>query len=125
MIVGIGTDILQIDRMRKAWGRTPKLAERVLTPAEFKICTNATDPALFLAKRFAAKEAVSKALGTGIARGVSWQHIEIVKDENGRPLVELSAGAADRAKALAIEHVHLSYSDEKEYIVAFVVAEGR
>jgi holo-[acyl-carrier protein] synthase len=124
MIVGIGTDILQIKRMREAWERTPKLAQRILTPTELDDCTNTTDPALFLAKRFAAKEAVSKALGTGIGRGVSWQHIEIVKDENGRPLVELTAGAEERAKALAIHNLQLSYSDEKEYVVAFVVAEG-
>jgi holo-[acyl-carrier protein] synthase len=124
MIVGIGTDILQIVRMRKAWERTPKLAQRILTPTELDDCTNTTDPALFLAKRFAAKEAVSKALGTGIGRGVSWHHIEIAKDENGRPLVELTAGAAERAKALAINNLQLSYSDEKEYVVAFVVAEG-
>lgn len=124
MIVGIGTDILQIKRMREAWIRTPKLAQRILTPNELDACINTTDPALFLAKRFAAKEAVSKALGTGIGRGVSWQHIEIVKDENGRPLVELTAGAAERAKALATHNLQLSYSDEKEYVVAFVVAEG-
>lgn len=124
MIVGIGTDILQINRMREAWERTPKLAQRILTPTELDDCTNTTDPALFLAKRFAAKEAVSKALGTGIGRGVSWQHIEIVKGKNGRPLVELTAGAEERAKALAIHNLQLSYSDEKEYVVAFVVAEG-
>ena len=124
MILGIGTDILQINRMREAWERTPKLAQRILTPTELDDCTDIADPALFLAKRFAAKEAVSKALGTGIGRGVSWQHIEIAKDENGRPLVKLTAGAEERAKALAIHNLQLSYSDEKEYVVAFVVAEG-
>lgn len=125
MIVGIGTDILQIARMRKAWERAPKLAERILTPSELNHCINTTDSALFLAKRFAAKEAVSKALGTGIGRGISWHHIEIIKDELGRPLVELNSGAAERAKVLSINSLHLSYSDEKEYVVAFVVAESK
>ncbi len=124
MIAGIGTDILQISRLRKAWENTPKLAERILTPKELEDCTAANDPGLFLAKYFAAKEAVSKALGTGIGRGVSWQHIEIAKDEWGRPLVALSAGVAERAMTLNVENIQLSYSDEKEYIVAFAVAEG-
>ncbi len=124
MIIGVGTDILQIERMRKALLRTPKLADRILTPSELVLCTSKTDSALFLAKRFAAKEAIAKALGTGIGRGVSWQHMEISKDRYGRPLVELSLGAAARAKELSIDSLQLSYSDEKEYVVAFVIAES-
>lgn len=124
MIIGVGTDILQIERMRKALLRTPKLADRILTPSELELCTSKTDPALFLAKRFAAKEAIAKALGTGIGRGVSWQHMEISKDSYGRPLVELCLGAAARAEELSIDSLQLSYSDEKEYVVAFVIAES-
>ena len=124
MIIGVGTDVLQIERMRKALLRTPKLADRILTPSELELCTSTTDPALFLAKRFAAKEAIAKALGTGIGRGVSWQHMEISKDSYGRPLVELYLGAAARAEELSIDSLQLSYSDEKEYVVAFVIAES-
>lgn len=124
MILGVGTDILQISRIGQALERTPKLAERILTSSEQTLFSADKQPARFLAKRFAAKEAVTKALGTGIGRGVSWHHIEIDKDELGRPLVVLNGGAADRASELGITNIQISYSDEKEYIVAFVVAEG-
>jgi len=124
MIRGIGTDILQISRMAQALARTPALAQRILTTSEYEQFLSISNSALFLAKRFCAKEAVSKALGTGIGRGVSWKHIEIAKDKNGRPEVTLSEGALEHAERLGIASMHLSYSDEKEYIVAFVVAEG-
>lgn len=124
MILGVGTDILQISRIEQALERTPKLAERILTSREQALFSAEKQPARFLAKRFAAKEAVTKALGTGIGRGVSWHHIEIDKDELGRPLVALYDGAAERASELGIANILISYSDEKEYIVAFVVAEG-
>lgn len=124
MIMGVGTDILQIARIEQSLQRTPKLAERILTSDELKLFAEDSRPALFLAKRFAAKEAVSKALGTGIGRGVSWHHIQIDKDEYGRPLVTLVEGAEARATSLGITNLQLSYSDEREYIVAFAVAEG-
>lgn len=124
MILGVGTDILQIVRIEQSLQRTPKLAERILTSEELKLFAEDSRPALFLAKRFAAKEAVSKALGTGIGRGVSWHHIQIDKDEYGRPLVTLVEGAQQRATSLGITNLQLSYSDEREYIVAFAVAEG-
>lgn len=124
MIRGIGTDILQISRMEQALERTPALPQRILSTSEYEQFLKVSNPPLFLAKRFCAKEAVSKALGTGIGRGVSWKHIEIIKDMDGRPEVSLSGGAEERAKRLEIACMHLSYSDEKDYIVAFVVAEG-
>ena len=124
MILGVGTDILQIARIEQSLQRTPKLVERILTSDELKLFAEDSRPALFLAKRFAAKEAVSKALGTGIGRGVSWHHIQIDKDEYGRPLVTLVEGAEARATSLGITNLQLSYSDEREYIVAFAVAEG-
>lgn len=123
MIRGVGTDILQISRMEQALERTPALAQRILTTSEYEQFRQVANGSLFLAKRFCAKEAVSKALGTGIGRGVSWKHIEITKDKNGRPEVVLSGGALERAERIEIACIHLSYSDEKDYIVAFVVAE--
>ncbi len=124
MILGIGTDILQISRMADSLIRTPKLADRILTPEELEHFSQQQNQAIFLAKRFAAKEAVVKALGTGIGRGVSWQHIQISKDESGKPLIDLSDGAQQRASELGITNFQLSYSDEKEYVVAFAIAEG-
>lgn len=123
MIRGIGTDILSIERATAALARTPKIARRVLTPDEISGFDTATDKARYFAKRFAAKEAVVKALGTGIGRGVSWQHVNICKDALGKPVVRLSEGALARAEMIGAETVHLSYSDEAGYVVAFAVAE--
>lgn len=123
MISGIGTDILQIDRIDKAMQRTPKLPQRILTPAELERFEAAKDKARFLAKRFCAKEAAAKALGTGIGRGVSWQHFEIVRGSQGQPILELSGGALERAQQLGMHKLHLSYSDEKDYVVAFVIGD--
>lgn len=123
MIFGVGTDIMQISRMRTALSRTPALMQRILTPTEQKTCNDSSDPALFMAKRFAAKEAVVKALGTGIGRGVSWQHVEVTHNSAGQPQVVLSGGAQKLSVDQGVVNVHLSYSDEKDYIVAFAVAE--
>lgn len=123
MIFGIGTDLVQIDRIASALARTPALAQRVLTPAEQAGFEASRDPARFLAKRFAAKEAAVKALGTGIGRGVSWQHLEVGHDALGKPCLQLNGGAEARARELGIGQLHLSYSDEQQLVVAFVVAE--
>ncbi|MBY4676791.1 holo-ACP synthase [Marinobacterium arenosum] len=123
MIAGVGTDIIEIARIAKAIARTPRLPERILTPAELPRYQTSKDQPRFLAKRFAAKEAAAKALGTGIGRGVSWQHLEIGHNGDGQPQLSLSGGAALRAGQLGIRRLHLSYSDEKQLVIAFVVAE--
>ncbi len=125
MIVGIGTDLLEIARIEQALARTPRLPERILTPAELDAFRQHARPALFLAKRFAAKEAAVKALGTGIGRGISWQHFEVSHDVLGRPLLQVQGEAAKRAVDAGISHWHLSYTDERAYVSAFVIAEGR
>lgn len=125
MIIGLGTDIVAISRIEAALERTPKLAERVLTPTELNEWQSSKQPARFLAKRFAAKEAAVKALGTGIGRGVGWQQLEVSKNELGKPLLCVSGTAAEIAADLGVAHWHLSYSDEMEYVVAQVIAESR
>lgn len=124
MIQGIGTDILQLARACAALKRTPGLAKRVLTPAELESYAKSAQSERFFAKRFAAKEAVVKALGTGIGRGVSWQHIAITNNELGKPEVQLSGGAQVHAQRQGIVTVHISYSDEHDYVVAFAIAES-
>ncbi len=123
MIAGIGTDLVQIDRIAAALARTPGLARRILRPEELAGFSASRDQARYLAKRFAAKEAAVKALGTGIGRGVSWQHLEVGHDALGKPGLQLSEGAQARALELGISRLHLSYSDEQQWVVAFVVAE--
>ncbi len=125
MIVSLGTDIVEISRVEAALERTPKLAARILDETEFVQFQAQRFPARFLAKRFAVKEAVAKALGTGIGRGVSWHHIHVERSGSGKPELRLSGGAKAVADQLGVSHWHLSYSDEREYVVAQVIAEAR
>lgn len=125
MIVGIGTDIVSVARMKKSLDRNgEKFSERILHSSElFQLkSVNKTDQ--FLAKRFAVKEAASKALGTGFSEGVSWQDIYIEHDELGKPILCFSGKAMIRAESLGVKQQHVSLSDEKDYAVAFVVLES-
>lgn len=124
MIKGIGTDIVEIDRLKQIVDRTnSKFSERILTEYELEKLVEFKDQARYLAKRFAAKEAIAKALGTGIGRGVSWQHIEIFNHPNGAPGARLTGGAAMRLEQLGATSCHLSISDEKHYATALAVLE--
>ena len=132
MIVGLGTDIVEIARIEE---KVPtageveslakcRLAKRVLTEAEMKLFIASSQPGRYLAKRFAAKEAAAKALGTGIGRGVSFQHIAISNDINGAPKVSFSGGAAERLVLLGGRVGHISIADEKHYATATVILES-
>ncbi|HEY5717591.1 MAG TPA: holo-ACP synthase [Motiliproteus sp.] len=124
MIVGIGTDLVQIKRIEAALARTgPRFAERILAPIERPDYAAAPHPARFLAKRFAVKEAAAKALGTGIAKGISWHHIYLQHDPLGAPRLCLTGAAAERQTMQQIDSLHVSLSDEQEYVIAFVVLE--
>lgn len=124
MIYGIGTDIAGIQRMRDALSRTGDgLARRMLSPDEWKEYAEARDKGAFLAKRFAAKEAFSKAVGTGMRGPVSLSAITVVHDPLGRPAFTFNPELAYWLKDRRLGRVHLSLSDEREYVVAFVVVE--
>jgi holo-[acyl-carrier protein] synthase len=120
-VVGIGTDIIEINRIANmADGTRDRLAHRVLTEAEYQFYQQTNHPERYLAKRWAGKEAVAKALGTGIADGVSFQHINIISLSTGQPTLVLSDRALEIAKALNASHWHISLADEKHYATAFV-----
>lgn len=124
-IVGLGTDIVEIARIEAQLAKgSDRLAKRVLTPNELAIFNQSTQPARYLAKRFAAKEAAAKALGTGIGRGVSFQHIETSNTAEGAPLVEFSQGAQERLVQLGGKLGHISIADEKHYAMATVIIES-
>ncbi|MFT5790566.1 MAG: holo-[acyl-carrier protein] synthase, partial [Shewanella sp.] len=91
---------------------------------ELTLFVASSSPARYLAKRFAAKEAAAKALGTGIGRGVSFQHIEISNNDNGAPIVTFNLGAAERLAFLGGTRGHLSIADEKHYATATVILES-
>jgi|SRR5690554_2457308 len=118
---GIGTDIVQIKRITTAVERQAGFAARILTPRELEQFQAAREPARLLAKRFAAKEACLKALGTGLAQGMSWQDIEISHTDLGQPLLVLTGAAKARADALGVQNTNVSISDEMDYAIAFVV----
>lgn len=121
-VIGIGTDIIEIGRLSSMSDKVrEKLALRVLTPSEFQRYSSLKQSEPFLAKRWAGKEAASKALGTGIANGVSFQHIEIESLETGQPILKLTEKALNLAQALGATSWHISLSDEKNYATAFVV----
>ena len=121
-VVGIGTDIIEISRIEKMADKIrDRLALRVLTPLEYEKYQSLKNPALHLAKRWAGKEAASKALGTGIANGVSFQHFEIKTLASGQPQLILTERAEELAIALGAKTWHISLSDEALYATAFVV----
>lgn len=122
-IKGLGTDIVQIDRIAEAVDKSDRLAKRVLAEREMDRYLNHPDKARFLAKRWAAKEAAAKALGTGIGRGISFQHFTVDNDELGAPILTLSGAAKDLADKKGVTHTLISISDEAVYAMATVIYE--
>lgn len=124
MIVGIGTDLVQVTRIREVVARQgTRFVNRILTPHEQEIFAGKKDGAAYLAKRFAAKEAASKALGTGIGQ-ISWQDLEVTNDEAGAPLLTMTGMAENRLKEKGGRRVLISLSDERDYVSAFVVLDS-
>ena len=123
-IYGIGTDIVEVSRVSAILSRHgARFARHVLTPAELLEFAAAPVPARFLAKRFAAKEAFSKAIGTGLRSPVSLTNIRITHDALGKPGLDFEPAVKPLVAARGIAHCHLSISDEKELVAAFVVLE--
>ena len=116
MIVGVGIDVVDIARFQASLERTPALADRVFTPAERPL------PPASLAARFAAKEAVGKALGN--PGDLRWQDAEVCSEPNGRPYLVVTGTVAERAAELGVLRWHLSLSHDAGIASAMVVAEG-
>ncbi|KRS21071.1 ACP synthase [Alishewanella sp. WH16-1] len=123
-IRGLGTDIVAIERIATSLQKSPRLIERVLTPFEQQCFAELNQPERYFAKRFAAKEAAAKALGTGIGRGISFQHFEVRNDAQGKPELFLSGRAAELAAELGVTALWLSISDEQAYACATVILEA-
>jgi len=118
----LGTDIIEIQRLKKAIERQPALGRRLLTDQEYACWQSRKNPASFVAGRFAAKEAVVKCLGLGL-RGFSWQDMEILADELGRPCLELSPHLADLARQRGIGRIQVSISHSRDYALAVAIGE--
>ncbi len=116
MIVGIGVDVVDLARFTRAVARTARLVDRLFTGAERDL------PVHSLAARFAAKEALMKALGD--TEGVRWHDMEIISDAEGNPEFALTGVAAEIARRRGIASLHLSMTHDAGVAIAFVVAEG-
>src|SRR5580693_1954293 len=125
MIVGSGTDLVEIARIQQSLERYGKrFLDRVFTVAEQAYCLHKRNAAESLAARFAAKEAGAKALGTGISFGVNWLEIEVVREPSGRPTLQFHGRAAQIARHLGVSHAALSLTHTAELAMASVVLEG-
>ena len=125
MIVGLGVDISEIDRISNAIERHGRrFLERVFTPSEIAYCNRHRDPAERFAGRFAAKEAAMKALGTGWSRGVRWIDIEVTRLPTGRPTLALHGVAREIGERLGVRHASLSITHSGNTALAQVILEN-
>ncbi len=124
MIFGIGTDIVEVKRIRNL-DSLEKFADKILSLSELKVFKSQIDEkqVTFLAKQFAAKEAVSKALGTGIGKDIRFNQIEILRNSDGKPYLNHDGMITTIFNDLGITKTHVSLSDEKKYALAFVILE--
>lgn len=125
MIVSIGIDIVEIPRIEEklSQGNT-RFLNRVFTVSEIEYCEKRAGKFASYAARFAAKEAVMKALGTGWGDGVGWKEIEVINEENGRPQVNLNGRALEKFNQLGARRAHLSLSHSKDLAIAQVIFEA-
>lgn len=125
MIVGIGTDMVEVARIADALERHgERFRCRVLVERERRVFPGVIAEARWFAKRYAAKEAVAKAFGTGIGGQLSFQDILIGREPSGRPLLSFQGKGTVLAARLGVRRAHLSLTDEREFALAFVVLEG-
>ena len=123
MIHGIGTDIVAVKRLQGMWERHgDKTLEKLLAPQEMADFANAADKGRFLAKRFAAKEAFSKALGTGVRPPAVLPAIAVAHDELGKPILVFCGRLAEMIENQGLK-AHLSLSDEADYAIAYLILE--
>ena len=124
MIVGLGVDVVEIRRIREALRHQgERFIRRVYTEGEQAFCEARRDPAPHYAVRFAAKEALFKALGTGWAKGLRWQDVEVLRQEEGAPILVLSQAAEKHSQELGTRSIHLSLSHSADSALAVVILE--
>ncbi len=124
MIVGIGVDLVKIDRIDRAGKNHEGFLERLFTDREREYCSRQKFPAQHYAARFAAKEALLKAIGTGWSAGIKWTDMEVLHGEGGGPILNLSGRVKDLMDLKGVKQALLSYSHDEGYAVAQVVLVG-
>jgi holo-[acyl-carrier protein] synthase len=125
-VVGIGVDIVETSRIDHSLERFgERFLHRVFTAGEIAYCQSMKFPARHFAARFAAKEAVSKAFGTGIGKAMGWKDIDVHRKESGEPFVQLNGGAKQLAEERDVTAVSISLSHTDHHAVAMIVLEAR
>jgi holo-[acyl-carrier protein] synthase len=125
MIVGTGVDVVEISRIRRITEKpTNRFILRVFTPSERQYCRAHRDSAPHFAVRFAAKEALFKALGTGWAKGITWQDTEVLREGQGAPTIVLHGEALRLSESKGTKTIHLSLSHSDQWAIATVILEG-
>lgn len=125
MIVGLGVDITEVDRIQAAMERRGRaFLERLFTPSEIRYCEKHRNRAERFAGRFAAKEAAMKALGTGWARGVRWVDIEVVREPSGKPTLKLSGKTRAIADGLGVKNIAVTITHDGNTALAQVIFES-
>lgn len=125
VIIGIGIDIIETDRIREAadrWGE--RFLNRIFTEDELTYCFHNKFPHTHLAGRFASKEAAMKAFGTGLSRGITWKDVEVAKNAAGKPEIVLHGKMIEFAEISAVKYIHLSISHTNGNAIAQVILEG-
>ncbi|NLC07028.1 MAG: holo-ACP synthase [Syntrophomonadaceae bacterium] len=122
MVMGIGIDIIEIERVEKALARTARFQQRLFTSKEISECLSKPVPAASFAARFAAKEAVFKALGSGCELG--WSSVEVVSGSAGGPEIHLTGQAAQKAVEIGVQEIKVSLTHSRQYAAAVAIAMG-
>ncbi len=124
MVIGIGVDIVEVQRIERALGGSGSMVTRVFTPAEIEYCEQRQNRAQHFAGRFAAKEAALKALGTGWGEGIRWRDVEVTAEDSGRPILHLHGRARQVSEDRGAKRSLVTITHAEAYAVALVVIEG-
>jgi holo-[acyl-carrier protein] synthase len=125
VILGTGIDIIEVERIEASYEKFgDRFLNRILVPGEIEYCLSHKKPGPFLAARFAAKEAISKAFGTGIGAQLSWQDMEVKRKESGEPYVVLHGDGAELMKKRGARVMHLTLSHTEKHATAMAILES-
>jgi holo-[acyl-carrier protein] synthase len=125
MILGTGIDIIEVERIKNSWEKFgDRFLERILLPGEIKYCLSHKNPAPHLAARFAAKEAISKAFGTGIGQHLGWQDMEICRKDSGEPFARLQGAGLRMMQIRGASVLHLTISHTVQHATAMAILES-
>jgi holo-[acyl-carrier protein] synthase len=125
MVIGVGIDLVEVERIRSSWQRFgERFARRILCPAELEYCLSFTHPETHLAARFAAKEAISKALGTGIGQQLGWQDMEVLRRDTGQPEAVIHGPARQLLAGRGVQRILLSLTHTCRYAAAVAILDS-